>query len=79
MIIVKAKDDFKVKRVEVSLSGGNVMIEKGEAIDCGDGVSYIYTAVTEIGVGEKVMIAASAFDIPGNEGSMNFEIKTNKK
>ena len=79
VIIVQAKDDFKVKRVEVSLSAGNVMIEKGEAIDCGDGVSYIYTAVTEIGVGEKVMIAASAFDIPGNEGSMNFEIKTNKK
>ena len=79
VIIVQAKDDFKVKRVEVSLHAGNVMVEKSEAVDCGDGVSYIYTAVTEIGDGEKVMIAASAFDIPGNEGSMNLEIKTNKK
>ncbi|MBO9573208.1 MAG: hypothetical protein J7497_13535 [Chitinophagaceae bacterium] len=75
IIIVQAKDDFKVKSVKVSIrNAANQLIEEGEAIANADGLNWTYTVTQANGNIADAKITATATDLPGNEGSLELTL-----
>jgi len=71
-IVISAIDDFKVHRVLVKIidSDGN-RIECGEAVQHGfRSALWTYTATVENFCLDRTRIVATAFDYPGNEGTL---------
>jgi hypothetical protein len=65
IIMVQAKDNFKVASVTVAVyDANNVLIEEGDAVDNGDRLNWIYTATQNLR-GSKILV--KAYDLPGNE------------
>lgn len=67
-IFVQATDDFRVSAVKVSIySPSGFLVEEGQAVT--DGLLWMYeaTVINESVAGSKIV--ASAFDLPGNEGT----------
>ena len=71
VIFIQAKDNFKVIKVYVSIyDGNNDLVEKGEAVDNGDGLNWIYT-VTQLNKNVPASkIIVTAYDLPYNEAMM---------
>lgn len=70
VIVVQAKDDFKVASVQVAIyTMDNELVEQGAAVPDAKGKSWIYTATEDHIALEGSVIKATAKDIPGNEGS----------
>ena len=69
LIFVQATDDFKVASVKVSIFDENgIVIEEGNAMQ--DGLLWMYTAVRNSDAAHRIV--ATAYDLPGNEGVMEF-------
>lgn len=70
VIVVSARDNFKVKAVKVAIHNSvNELIEEGQATSNTDGIwYYLATKVNPDVAGCK--IKATAIVIPGNEGSL---------
>lgn len=67
IIIVQARDDFKVASVKVTIyNTENELVEEGLAI--ADAGNWIYIAVKSNTSAAKII--ATAIDLPGNEGSL---------
>lgn len=70
VIVVSARDNFKVKAVKVSIhNSANELIEEGQATANTDGIWY-YLAIQPNPDFKGCKIKATAIDIPGNEGSL---------
>jgi hypothetical protein len=75
VIVVHAKDDFKVSKVMVSIrSAANVLIEEGPAMANADRMSWSYTTTRAVADVKGVIVKASAFDLPGNDGSLEVTV-----
>jgi hypothetical protein len=76
VMIVKAKDDFRVARVKVSVhSSSGILVEEGNAIP--DPVKrslWNYTAKQNNTTLPGTVISATATDLPGNTGSLSITI-----
>ena len=71
-IVVKAKDDFRVVRVKVSIyTADNVLVEEGDTIlNPVNRNKWIYTARLLNANMQRWIVKAIAFDMPENEGSL---------
>jgi hypothetical protein len=71
IIVVIAKDDFRVSAVRLSISNPlGEIIEEGAAVINPDGITWNYIVTQNNATIAGSMIKATAFDIPGNEGVM---------
>ncbi|MDP4262235.1 MAG: hypothetical protein Q8941_06860 [Bacteroidota bacterium] len=75
-IVVKAKDDFRVKEVAVSIfSAAGALLEEGNAVlNPLDRNKWIYTATQANALLAGSKISASALDLPGNSGMLEITI-----
>jgi hypothetical protein len=74
-IVIRARDDFDVTGVTVSLTGdaGNA-IERGAAVEMpADSGRWVYTATAAVATGTTVRIAVTATDRPGGVGTATQE------
>ena len=73
-IVVRAIDDFRVTRVRVELyAADGLLIEAGHADQNVNGIDWTYTAIQANPASPGLAgckITAIAFDVPGNEGSL---------
>ena len=70
-LIIRAIDDFKVSLVNVSIyDASGAIIEQGNAIQQPNGVDWLYTAINNNPQPEGAKIKAAAFDMPGNEATL---------
>ena len=68
IIVVNAKDDFKVTAVKVRIySASRELIEEGQAIANNDGMLWVYTCTAGNADVAGSVVKVSAYDIPGNE------------
>ena len=71
IIVINAKDDFKVTSVSLSISNADgKLIEEGEAIANKDGMLWVYACTTGNSQVKDCSIQVCAFDIPGNKSVM---------
>jgi hypothetical protein len=71
ILVIQAKDDFKVVAVKVQVYGSSgEMIEEGTAFENGDGLNWVYVAKEMNANVPGSKIIATAFDLPGNEGCL---------
>jgi hypothetical protein len=72
VISITAIDDFKVTKVEVViLSAAGQQLEAGTAIqDKFDGTKWRYTATVANALLAGTQVTVTAYDTPGNEGSL---------
>ena len=71
IVIIEAIDDFKVISVKVEIyDAKNKLLENGDAVIDPEGSNWIYYLEKENGNVDGFKIKAIAFDIPGNEGTM---------
>jgi len=71
VIVVHAKDDFRVNAVKVSIrNSADELIEEGAASANADGLSWSYVVQLPNPDVTGTKIKATAFDIPENEGSL---------
>lgn len=70
-IIVTAKDYFRVKEVKVTITGpGRKEVEHGDCTPGESGMYWHYTALTDAGNTEGLMVTAVAGDYPGNTANL---------
>lgn len=75
VIVVQAKDDFKVTGVQVAIyTMDNELVEQGAAVPDASGLSWIYTATEDHIALDGSTIKATAKDVPGNEGSLELTL-----
>jgi hypothetical protein len=75
LIIIIAKDDFKVKDVTITIyNASNELIERGAAVANRDGLSWQYACTRQNTNIAGSTIIAVATDLPGNEGVMEVGI-----
>jgi hypothetical protein len=75
IIVVAAKDNFKVNAVRVAICNeANELIEEGEAIVNPDGITWNYVVTKHNAKFQGSVVKATAYDIPGNEGSMEMVV-----
>ena len=68
IITIQATDNFKVTAVKVTIyDSENILIEKGDAVDNGDKLNWMYTIsqVNNHVAGTKIIV--KAYDMPQNE------------
>ena len=72
-IVVAAKDDFRVAKVTVSIyAAGGALIEQGDAVlNPINREQWIYTATHANAALAGTKITATAFDLPGNTGTLD--------
>lgn len=71
IIVVAAQDNFKVNAVTVMIRNeADELIEQGNATANPDGVTWSYIVSKHNTNFRGSVVKATAFDIPGNEGSM---------
>ena len=70
-ILIRARDDFDVTGVRVSLTDGDgAAIESGAGLETAAGSGqWVYTATTAVATGTTVRIAVTASDRPGGVGT----------
>jgi hypothetical protein len=75
-IVVKAKDDFRVVEVVVSIhNAAGVLVEKGNAVlNPLDRNKWIYTATQQNATVAGSVISAKALDLPGNSAMLDLPI-----
>ena len=70
-ITIRAADDFRVTGVQVEIFSPNgAMLEKGDAVQFLNGIDWTYATKQLNNLVAGSTIKAIAFDIPGNEGSL---------
>lgn len=75
IIVAHAQDDFKVKSVKVSIRNSlDELIEEGDAVANFEGLSWTYIVTRNNPNVAGSVIKVIAFDIPGNEGSMEVAV-----
>lgn len=76
MIVVEAKDDFRVTEVSVSIrTAAGVLVEEGIAIlNPIDRNEWVYTATQNNAELTGSIIQATARDMPGNKGTMEVTV-----
>jgi hypothetical protein len=76
VVVVKAKDDFRVAQVKVSIhSSAGVLLEEGNAIlDPIKRSLWNFTATQNNATPTGSVISATATDLPGNTGSLEITI-----
>ena len=74
-ILIRARDDFDVTGVNVSLTDGDgAAIESGAGLETAAGSGqWVYTATTAVATGTTVRIAVTASDRPGGVGTATEE------
>ena len=74
-ILIRAIDDFRVSRVRVEIvdSAGSI-VETGNAVQNLNGIDWTYTAITGNALVPGSRIKAIAFDVPGNEGTLEVTV-----
>jgi hypothetical protein len=75
IIVVLAKDDFRVKTVKITIYNvDSELIEEGTAVANANGLSWLYiTTSTNLNIpGSRII--ATATDVPGNEGVMEARV-----
>ena len=71
IITVNARDNFEVVKVQVAIySPADVLIEGGFAVANSDGISWNYVITQGNNEVSGSKIKATAFDMPGNQGSL---------
>jgi hypothetical protein len=71
-IIVTAKDDFRVRNVNVTIAGpGGKELEHGACKPGESGIYWHYTATTDTGNPEGLTVNAIARDYPGNMANLS--------
>jgi hypothetical protein len=75
-IVIKAKDDFRVAEVKVSIrTSAGVLVEEGDAVlNPVDRNKWIYTAMQSNASPTGSKISATALDLPGNKGVLETTI-----
>ena len=75
-ILVTAKDDFRVRNVNVTIAGpGGKELEHGACKPGESGIYWHYTATTDTGNPEGLTVSAIARDYPGNTANLSTVIK----
>ena len=76
IIVVRAKDDFKVVEVKVSIfDADSKLIEEGNAIlNPNNHNNWIYTTTQTNADTDRCIVKAVALDLPGNKGSLEVNI-----
>jgi hypothetical protein len=76
VIVIKAKDDFRVVQVKISIhSSAGVLVEEGNAIlDPIKRSLWNYTATQNNAALTGSVISATATDLPGNSGSLEITV-----
>ena len=75
VIVVLAKDDFRVKMVTIAIYDAvGELIEEGTAVANADGLSWLYiTTSANVNItGSRII--ATATDVPGNKGMMEVRV-----
>lgn len=71
IIVVQASDDFKVAAVKVAIeSPTGELLEHGNAVLEPNGLNWVFTPTMENEQATGSKITATAYDLPGNEGSL---------
>jgi hypothetical protein len=71
ILTIRAKDDFRVANVLVEIyAADGTLLEQGNCLQNNNGVDYTYTAKQVNPSLAGCTIKAIAFDVPGNEGSL---------
>jgi hypothetical protein len=75
-IVIKAKDDFRVAEVRLSIhTAAGVLVEEGNAVLNPIRQSlWIYTATQNNATLAGCVISATALDLPGNQGSLEITL-----
>lgn len=74
-IRVKATDDTKVTRVQVTIHQDGNVLEAGEAVpSSADGLLWTYVTTTNLTGTPNLQLDANAFDLPGNTGQMSITV-----
>jgi hypothetical protein len=70
-ILVRAIDDFRVKKVTVKILDPNgIELESGDAVQNMNGIDWTYSARSGIATLDGCTIKAIATDVPDNEGTL---------
>ncbi|HEY2647631.1 MAG TPA: hypothetical protein VGI38_00500 [Puia sp.] len=74
-VIMRAVDDFRVTAVRVEIySATGALLEKGNAVQQGNGIDWVYTATQANNALAGSKIKAIATDVPGNEGTLELTL-----
>lgn len=74
-IIVRAMDDFRVERVEVSIfDAAGALVESGKAVKQANELDWLYAATVANEPAAGFKVSATAFDLPGNRGSLEITV-----
>ena len=70
VIEVRARDDTRVTRVQVTLHENGTLLEQGDALQHDD-LTWIYTPALDLSSRPGLQVEAKAFDTAGNSASMS--------
>ncbi len=74
-ISIQATDNFKVARVKVSIhTAAGELVEEGDAVAEAGTLNWLYTVSGENEEAIGSTIKATAYDLPGNEGSLEITV-----